>query len=83
MTVNGDTETSLTIWAIDLAHHLVDDLRLSEDDKIRALDDAVADLRHRWLLAGKPQADVLIDAQAFRTVVHRTMAALQVQRRRK
>jgi hypothetical protein len=76
-------ERALTALAIELAHKLVDDKSLNDEGRVHALDQACATLRYRWALEGKLPADALIDAQAFRTVAHRTILALETQQRRK
>jgi hypothetical protein len=76
-------EVELSRLAVELAHKLVDDTSLTDQGRIRALDEICATLRHRWALEGKSWADAMVDSQAFRTVANRTILELEVQRRRK
>jgi hypothetical protein len=74
------SEAELTAAAIEIAHKVTG---LNDQERIRVLDEVCATLRHRWALEGRPWADAMIDAQAFRTVANRTILALETQPRRK
>jgi hypothetical protein len=78
-----DDGGTLADAALQIAHVLVEELDLSEEVRIHALDDVCAAMRHQWLLAGRSFTDTVIDAQAFRTMVHRAIVALEAQQRRK
>ena len=78
-----DDEGTMADAALQIAHVLVEELGFDERGRIHALDDVCAAMRHQWLLAGRSFTDTVIDAQAFRTMVHRAIVALEAQQRRK
>jgi hypothetical protein len=74
------TDTALGVLALELGHGL---LSFSDEERVRAIDEACSHLRHALLAEGRSFIDATIDAQTVRSAVHRAIAELEVQRRRK